>query len=164
MDLGAPLRRTVGGQHAPRCDTRVPSQYGTLRGGHATTLSATGIVRLGWGDVNGPAALPRVEAPCRVGQPASPPATVSSRSLARPAVTRMVCLQAAPIGGVGAAPGVGDFVLGDAGIIQGVGAGGGLFGVREAVVVVIAIARVAYEVAVEILLGGVGAFRAVVIG
>ncbi len=32
MELGAPLRRTVGGQQAPRCDTRVPSQYGTLRG------------------------------------------------------------------------------------------------------------------------------------
>ena len=74
MELGAPLRRTVGGQEAPRCDTRVPSQYGTLRGGHATSLSATGIVRLGRGDVNGPAALPRVEAPCRVGQPSPPSA------------------------------------------------------------------------------------------
>jgi hypothetical protein len=53
MELGAPLRRTVGGQQAPRCDTRVPSQYGTLRGGHATSLSATSIVLLGWGGVNG---------------------------------------------------------------------------------------------------------------
>lgn len=87
----------------------------------------------------------------------------------------MVCLQAAIVGGVGvaikvvihgvgAAPGVGDFVLGNAGIIQGVRAGGDLFGIGEAVVVVIAIARVAYEVAVEILLGGVGRLRAVVIG
>jgi len=47
MELGAPLRRTVGGQQSPRCDTMVPSQYGTLRGGHATSLSAKGIVRLG---------------------------------------------------------------------------------------------------------------------